>query len=118
MHHDIAEAFSQFFDFAAAATASDPEAKLFVHCEVGVSRSATLVIALLMKTDGTTFGKIIWRILHEKKLTVLESLISSLIVCTTALRFCTCFDCQAFNLFQRAMSSVGKMRRPHHESSR
>jgi protein-tyrosine phosphatase len=55
MHQDIAETFSQFFEFAGAATVSDPKAKLFVHCEVGVSRSATLIIALLMKTEGMSF---------------------------------------------------------------
>ena len=41
IREDIAGTFSQFFDFTEAATASDPNAKLFVHCEVGVSRSAT-----------------------------------------------------------------------------
>jgi protein-tyrosine phosphatase len=55
MHQDITETFSQFFDFAEAATACDPKAKLFVHCEVGVSRSATLAIALLMKAEGMSF---------------------------------------------------------------
>jgi protein-tyrosine phosphatase len=55
MHEDIAGTFSQLFDFATAATASDAKAKLFVHCEVGVSRSATLAIALLMKTEGLSF---------------------------------------------------------------
>jgi hypothetical protein len=34
---------------------SGPKTKLFVHCEVGVSRSATLVTALLMKTEGLSF---------------------------------------------------------------
>jgi atypical dual specificity phosphatase len=55
MHEDITGTISQFFDFAAAATAHDPKAKLFVHCEVGVSRSATLVIAWLMKTEAMSF---------------------------------------------------------------
>ncbi len=55
MHEDIASTFSQLFDFAATATAGDPRAKLFIHCEVGVSRSATLAIALLMKTEGRSF---------------------------------------------------------------
>jgi protein-tyrosine phosphatase len=55
MHQDIGGTFAAFFDFAEAATASDPNAKLFVHCEVGISRSATLVIAFLMKTEGISF---------------------------------------------------------------
>ena len=55
IHQNIAGTFSPFFDFATVATASDPNAKLFVHCEVGVSRSATLVIAWLMKIEGLNF---------------------------------------------------------------
>ncbi len=55
MHQDIAGTFAQFFDFTATATASDPKARVFVHCEVGVSRSATLAIAWLMKTEGISF---------------------------------------------------------------
>ena len=55
IHQDIAATFAQFFDFVAAATSSDPKAKLFVHCEVGVSRSPTLVIAFLMKTEALSF---------------------------------------------------------------
>ncbi len=55
MHEDITGAFSEVFDFAAATTARDRKAKLFVHCEVGVSRSATLVIASLMKAEELSF---------------------------------------------------------------
>ena len=73
MHQDIAGAFSQFFDFAAAATASDPNAKLFVHCEVGVSRSATLVIALLMKTEGMSFFDALCRV-RSKRIQVLPNI--------------------------------------------
>jgi protein-tyrosine phosphatase len=73
MHQDIAGTFSQFFDFAAAATASDPRAKLFVHCEVGVSRSATLVIALLMKTEGMSFFDALCRV-RSKRFQVLPNI--------------------------------------------
>ena len=73
MHQDIAGAFSQFFDFAAAATASDPKAKLFVHCEVGVSRSATLVIALLMKTEAMSFFDALCRV-RSKRIQVLPNI--------------------------------------------
>jgi protein-tyrosine phosphatase len=55
VHQDIAGTFPQFFDFAEAATTGSPKAKLFVHCEVGVSRSASLVTAWLMKTKGMSF---------------------------------------------------------------
>ncbi len=73
MHQDIAETFSQFFDFAATAAASDPKAKLFVHCEVGVSRSATLVIALLMKTEGMSFFDALCRV-RSKRFQVLPNI--------------------------------------------
>jgi protein-tyrosine phosphatase len=73
MHEDIAGALSQFFDFAAAATASDPNAKLFVHCEVGVSRSATLLIALLMKTEGMSFFDALCRV-RSKRIQVLPNI--------------------------------------------
>ena len=73
MDHDIARSFSQFFDFASRATANDPQAKLFVHCEVGVSRSATLAIALLMKTDGLSFVDALSRV-RSKRFQVLPNI--------------------------------------------
>jgi len=73
MHEDIAGALSQFFDFAAAATSSDPNAKLFIHCEVGVSRSATLLIALLMKTEGMSFFDALCRV-RSKRIQVLPNI--------------------------------------------
>ncbi|MBT8468225.1 MAG: dual specificity protein phosphatase family protein [Deltaproteobacteria bacterium] len=73
MQQDIAGTFSQFFDFAAAAMASDPKAKLFVHCEVGVSRSATLVIALLMKTEAMSFFDALCRV-RSKRFQVLPNI--------------------------------------------
>lgn len=53
MHQDIAGRFPQFFDFTVNLT--DHNSKLFVHCESGVSRSATLVIAQLMKLEKIRF---------------------------------------------------------------
>ena len=47
IHEDIASTFPGVFDFVQTATRRG-DAKVFVHCEVGVSRSATLVTALLM----------------------------------------------------------------------
>ena len=73
MHQDIAGTFSEFFDFAAAAADSDPKAKLFVHCEVGVSRSATLAIALLMKTEGLSFFDALLRV-RAKRIQVLPNI--------------------------------------------
>ena len=73
MHEDIAGALSQFFEFAAAATASGPNAKLFVHCEVGVSRSATLLTALLMKTEGMSFFDALCRV-RSKRIQVLPNI--------------------------------------------
>jgi protein-tyrosine phosphatase len=73
IHQDITETFSQFFDFAEAASASDPNAKLFVHCEVGVSRSATLAIALLMKTEAMSFFDALCRV-RSKRFQVLPNI--------------------------------------------
>ncbi len=73
IHQDIAGTFPQFFDFAAAATRSDPKAKLLVHCEVGVSRSATLVIALLMKTEGISFFDALCQV-RSKRIQVLPNI--------------------------------------------
>ncbi len=73
MHQDIAGTFPEFFDFATAATASDPKAKLFVHCEVGVSRSATLAIAWLMKTESLSFFDALCRA-RSKRIQVLPNI--------------------------------------------
>ncbi len=53
IHQDIATKFPQFFDF----TSNMPlnQSKLFVHCEARVSRSATLVIAQLMRLEKISF---------------------------------------------------------------
>ncbi len=73
IHQDITGTFSRFFDFAEAATASDPNAKLFVHCEVGVSRSATLATALLMKTEALSFFDALLRV-RSKRFQVLPNI--------------------------------------------
>lgn len=49
MHEDIASHFPTVFDFARSGE------KVFVHCEAGVSRSATLVTALLMHRERRPF---------------------------------------------------------------
>ena len=73
IRQDIAGTFSQFFEFAAAARAGGPNAKLFVHCEVGVSRSATLVTALLMKTEDMSFFDAVSRV-RSKRFQVLPNI--------------------------------------------
>ncbi len=52
---DIASAFSRLFDFTDAARRRRPGARILVHCEVGVSRSATLAIALVMRDARKRF---------------------------------------------------------------
>ena len=64
MHEDITATFPLFFEFAQQA--KEPHAKLFVHCEVGVSRSATLVIALLMKRENLSFIDALRRVRAER----------------------------------------------------
>ncbi len=49
---NIEVVFPDFFDFVDRA---EPNAKVLVHCEVGVSRSATLATAHVMKTDHLRF---------------------------------------------------------------
>ena len=55
MHEDLASVFPTFFDFVRAAYAHRRDAKVFVHCEVGVSRSAALVTALVMRRERKRF---------------------------------------------------------------
>jgi protein-tyrosine phosphatase len=73
MQEDIAGTFSQLFDFATVAATRDPSAKVFVHCEVGVSRSATLAVALLMKTEGMSFFDAVCRV-RSKRIQVLPNI--------------------------------------------
>lgn len=49
IHEDIAATFPDLFDFASQANT------LFIHCQVGVSRSATLATALLMHAQRKRF---------------------------------------------------------------
>ena len=55
IREDIASVFPVFFDFVREAPKAHAKAKILVHCEVGVSRSATFVIALLMKQQRKRF---------------------------------------------------------------
>ncbi len=52
MHEDLAAGFADFFMFVDQA---GPDARVLVHCERGVSRSATLAIALHMHRTGLGF---------------------------------------------------------------
>jgi protein-tyrosine phosphatase len=55
MQEDITSVLPSFFDFVRAARDDHSPAKVLVHCEVGVSRSATLAIALLMTQQRRRF---------------------------------------------------------------
>lgn len=55
MRQDMSETFERFVAHVNEARTSDPEVRLLVHCEVGVSRSASLAIALVMRDDGLSF---------------------------------------------------------------
>ena len=55
INEDLAAVLPTFFAFVADAQTSDSKAKILVHCEVGVSRSASLVLALLMTRQRKSF---------------------------------------------------------------
>lgn len=52
MEEDIASAFPRFFEFVSGA---GPRTRVLVHCQAGVSRSATLAIAAVMQTQQLRF---------------------------------------------------------------
>ncbi len=52
---------------------ANPGAKLYVHCEAGVSRSSSLVIALLMHTERLTFLEAFQRV-RDKRVRVLPNI--------------------------------------------
>ena len=58
IHASIETTFPQFFEFTEGMMRLHSKPKLFVHCEVGVSRSATLVIAeiIVIATTGDFTG--------------------------------------------------------------
>ena len=55
MHQDIGDAFDTFFAYVDRARATVKTPVVLVHCEVGVSRSASLAIALVMRDEGQSF---------------------------------------------------------------
>lgn len=55
INEDIASSFPALFNFVFGELNAFPEARFLVHCEVGVSRSATLILAILMKRQSLTF---------------------------------------------------------------
>lgn len=55
MRQDMRKTFDQFFAHVDEARINDPVMKVLVHCEVGVSRSASLAIALVMRDQGLSF---------------------------------------------------------------
>lgn len=52
IEQDLLGSFPTFFD---ALERARPDGRVLVHCEVGVSRSATLVIASVMRSQGLRF---------------------------------------------------------------
>jgi protein-tyrosine phosphatase len=69
---DLRHTLGQFFAHIDTASATK-ESKLLVHCEVGVSRSASLVIALLMRDERLTFLDAFERV-RSKRVQVLPNL--------------------------------------------
>ena len=55
IHEDLTPTFPKVFEYVSQERKSHSKAKFLIHCEVGVSRSATLAIALLMKSEGKDF---------------------------------------------------------------
>lgn len=55
IEEDIGRVFPEVFRFGTTEPVAATRSRLLVHCEVGVSRSATLAIAWVMKTDHMTF---------------------------------------------------------------
>lgn len=72
MDQDMGDTLRRFFDHADAVEAA-PGSKLLVHCEVGVSRSASLVIALLMRDERLSFLDAYARV-RSKRVQVLPNL--------------------------------------------
>lgn len=66
IQQDIGSSFPPFFDYVSTAIANDRKARLFVHCEVGVSRSPTLVIAFLMKLKALSFLDAYYRVRSKR----------------------------------------------------
>lgn len=63
MDEDLGAAFPRLFAFADGAQ----DAKLLVHCQAGVSRSATLATALLMKAEQRTFFDAFGRLRSKRR---------------------------------------------------
>lgn len=55
VREDVGSVFPSFFELVRSAREQHPRSKVLVHCEVGVSRSATLVTALLMERGRKRF---------------------------------------------------------------
>ncbi|MEM7330932.1 MAG: dual specificity protein phosphatase [Chloroflexota bacterium] len=73
IQEDIAATFPAFFDFANQARIDNAEAKVYVHCQVGVSRSATLAIAYLMTQERARFYETYQKV-RSKRIQVLPNI--------------------------------------------
>jgi len=63
---DLAGSFPAVFRFAEQARKSSRAARLLIHCEAGVSRSAALAIALVMKTQRRSFLDAFLHVRHRR----------------------------------------------------
>ena len=52
---DITPVFTQFMQYYDESITANKDAKFYVHCQAGVSRSASLIIALLMTQQHQSF---------------------------------------------------------------
>lgn len=73
MYEDISASFPAFFDFVRDAPAQNEGPRILVHCEAGVSRSATLAIALQMHRTGQGFYEA-YRSVRAKRSEVLPNI--------------------------------------------
>lgn len=59
---DIYSQFQLVFNFIDMAKKTDPNAKIMVHCQMGISRSASLVIAYIMHLTGASLKDIYYHV--------------------------------------------------------
>ena len=73
MHEAIEPVFQRFFAFVEQAGQERADARVLVHCQVGVSRSATLAIALVMQRTGLSFFEA-YRTVHARRAEILPNI--------------------------------------------
>lgn len=73
MHQNIGDAIAGVVSYVDGSRSTNGSARVLVHCEVGVSRSASLAIALVMRDQGLSFldG---YELVRSKRIQVLPNL--------------------------------------------